>query len=99
MALEDVWAPYAVSPEDALNVARREVKRWRLEKLTQLDTNAELDPPTASFVFAWDASHALVFAYDEALQLARAVGVNLMRKGFLDASRYLRGRGLARMDI
>ena len=28
------WDPYAVSPEDALDAARREVKSWRLEQLT-----------------------------------------------------------------
>ena len=34
--LEEAWDAYAVSPEDALDVARREVKRWRLERLTHL---------------------------------------------------------------
>ena len=52
--LEEPWDPYAVSPEDALDVARREVKRWRLERLTHLKANADLDPATAFFVLAWD---------------------------------------------
>ena len=34
--LDEPWDPYAVTPEDALDVARREVKRWRLERLTHL---------------------------------------------------------------
>ena len=72
----EAWDPYAVTPEDALNVARREVKRWRLEQLTHLKTNADLDPATAFFVLAWDAFRAPVFPYDEALRLARAVGVD-----------------------
>ena len=73
------WDPYAVTPEDALHVARREVKRWRLEKLTHLAGNADLDPPTAFFVLAWDTFNAPTFDYDEALRLARAVGVDLER--------------------
>ena len=71
------WDPYAATPEDALDAARREVKRWRLEQLTHLKANADLDPPTAFFVLAWDAFKAPVFSYDEALRLARAVGIDL----------------------
>ena len=74
---EDEWDPYAATPEDALDAARREVKRWRLEQLTHLKANADLDPTTAFFVLAWDAFKAPAFSYDEALRLARAVGVDL----------------------
>jgi putative DNA methylase len=74
---EEEWDPYAVTPEDALDAARREVKRWRLEQLTHLRANTELDPLTSFFVLAWDAFRAPVFPYDEALRLARAVGVDL----------------------
>ena len=74
---EEAWDPYAATPEDALDTARREVKRWRLERLTHLKADADLDPATAFFVLAWDAFRAPVFAYDEALRLARAVGVDL----------------------
>lgn len=73
----ETWDPYAVTPEDALNAARREVKRWRLEQLTHAKTKVELDPITSWFVLAWDAFRAPVFPYDEALRLARAVGVDL----------------------
>ena len=74
---EEEWDPYAATPEDALDAARREVKRWRLEQLTHLKANADLDPATAFLVLAWDAFKAPVFSYDEALRLARAVGVDL----------------------
>ena len=74
---EEEWDPYAATPEDALDAARREVKRWRLEQLTHLKADADLDPTTAFFVLAWDAFKAPVFLYDEALRLARAVGVDL----------------------
>ena len=76
---EEEWDPYAATPEDALDVARREVKRWRLEQLTHLKADADLDPATAFFALAWDAFGAPVFPYDEALRLARAVGVDLDR--------------------
>ena len=69
--------PYAVTPEDALDAARREVKGWVLGRLTRLQADDDLDPPTAFFVLAWHAFKAPVFAFDEALRLARAVGVDL----------------------
>ena len=75
--LEDDWDPYAVTPEDALDAARREVKRWRLEQLTHMKANADLDAATAFFVLAWDAFKAPIFSYDEALRLGRAVGIDL----------------------
>ena len=75
--LQEETDPYTATPEDALDTARREVKRWRLEQLTHLKADADLDPPTAFFVLAWDAFKAPVFAYDEALRLARAVGIDL----------------------
>ena len=76
---EEEWDPYAATPEDALDAARKEVKQWRLEQLTDLKSDADLDPPTAFFVLAWDAFRAPEFSYDEALRLAHAVGVNLDR--------------------
>ena len=75
--LEAEWDPYAVTPEDALNAARREVKRWRLDRLTHRKAKGDVDAVTAFFVLAWDAFRAPVFAYDEALRLARAVGVDM----------------------
>ena len=71
--------PYAVTPEDALTAARREVKQWRLEQLTHKKAQLDMDAITAWFVLAWDAFKATTFPYDEALRLARAVGVDLER--------------------
>ncbi len=77
---EEDWDPYAVTPEDALDAARREVKRWRLEQLAaHHSASAELDPLTEWFVLAWDAFKAPEFPYDEALRLARVVGLDLDR--------------------
>ncbi|MGE3343072.1 MAG: DUF1156 domain-containing protein [Vicinamibacterales bacterium] len=69
--------PYAVTPEDALDAARREVKQWRLEKLLRAKRQDDLDPLTEWFVLAWDAFRAPEFPYDEGLRLARVVGVDL----------------------
>ena len=75
--IEEAFDAYAATPEDALEVARREVKNWRLAQLTKRVANADLDGPTAWFVLAWDAFDAAQFPYDEALRLARACGVDL----------------------
>ncbi len=69
--------PYAVTPEDALDAARAEVKRWRLEQLSRLAARDGLDPLASWFVLAWDAFAAAVFPYDEALRLAHVCGVSL----------------------
>ena len=76
---EETWDPYAATPEDALDAARREVQRWRLEQIAHPKASAGLDPLTAFVVFAWDTFRAPTFPYDEALHLARSVGVDLDR--------------------
>ena len=74
------WDPYLATPEDALDAARREVKRWRMESLTHLQRQVELDPLTEWFVLAWDAFQAPQFPYDEGLRLARVVGLDMDRE-------------------
>ena len=76
---EEEYDPYAVTPEDALEVARREVKDWRLHQLTHVQRNVELDSLTSWFVLAWDAFEAPAFPYDEANRLAKVCGVDLDR--------------------
>ena len=71
------WDPYRATPEDALFVARREVKRRVLDRLTGGAKRSEIDPRTDFFVMAWHAFGAPVFPYDEALKLARAAGADL----------------------
>lgn len=79
-ASADDFGPYAASPEDALDAARREVKNWRIEQLTDVQRQVELDPLTEWFVLAWDAFKAPRFPYDEALRLARVVGLDMDRE-------------------
>jgi len=84
---EEEWDPYAVRPEDALLAARRAVKDWRLEQITALRRRANLDPVTEFFVLAWDAYESPQFPADEALKLARVVGVSFdddLRKKILE---------------
>ncbi len=72
--------PYAVTPEDALNAARAEVKNWRLDSLFNMERRADLDKVLEWFVLAWDAFRAPTFPYDEGMQLARVVGVELEKQ-------------------
>ena len=55
---DEVFDPYAVQPEDALDAARGEVKRWRMEQLATVKRKHHLDPLTEFFVLAWDAFKA-----------------------------------------
>lgn len=73
---EEEWDPYEVRPEDALMAARASVKQWRLEQIASLQRKAHLDLVTEWFVLAWDAFKSPQFPADEALKLARVVGIN-----------------------
>ncbi len=75
--LDEEFDPYAATPEDALDTARREVKNWRMAQLTRVRRKADLDPLTEWFILAWDAFKAPQFPYDEALRLARVVGLDV----------------------
>jgi putative DNA methylase len=74
--LFDEFDPYAVRPEDALEAARREVKQWRMEQLATVKRQHHLDALTEWYVLAWDAFRAPRFPADEALKLARVVGLD-----------------------
>jgi adenine-specific DNA methylase len=75
-ALFEEFDPYAVRPEDALEAARREVKQWRMEQLATVKRQHHLDALTEWYVLAWDAFRAPRFPADEALKLARVVGLD-----------------------
>ena len=77
---DEEFDPYAVWPEDALDAARREVKSWRMEQLATVKRQHHLDPLTEWYVLAWDAFKAPRFPVDEALKLARVVGVDFDRE-------------------
>ncbi|MBD2369650.1 DUF1156 domain-containing protein [Leptolyngbya sp. FACHB-402] len=62
-----------VRPEQAFSEARKAVANYRFRKLAQTDTLG-FDPLTTWYILAWDAFRAREFPFDEARQLALAVG-------------------------
>jgi hypothetical protein len=62
-----------VRPEVAFAEARKAVASYRFRKLAQTDT-AGFDPLTQWYFLAWDAFQAREFPFDDARQLALAVG-------------------------
>jgi adenine-specific DNA methylase len=62
-----------VSPEEAFAEARRAIANYRFYKLAQTDTQG-FDPLTTWYMLAWDAFRAREFPFDDARQLALAVG-------------------------
>ncbi len=62
-----------VRPEVAFAEARKAVANYRFRKLAQTDT-AGFDPLTQWYFLAWDAFGAREFPFDDARQLALAVG-------------------------
>jgi adenine-specific DNA methylase len=75
-SLLEKFDPYAATPEDALEAARREVKDWRFRQLATIPRQHHLDPLTEWYVLAWDAFRAPRFPADEGLKLARVVGLD-----------------------
>ncbi|SPE38926.1 conserved hypothetical protein [Candidatus Sulfopaludibacter sp. SbA6] len=78
--LFDKRDPYEVRAEDALEAARREVKNWRMQQLASLQRQHQMDPLTEWFVLAWDAFRAPRFPSDEAIKLARVVGLDFEKQ-------------------
>jgi adenine-specific DNA methylase len=76
MLEDEEFDPYAVRPEDALDAARRAVKDWKMRQLATIRRDASLDPVTEWYVLAWDAFQSPKFPADEALKLARVVGLS-----------------------
>lgn len=62
-----------VRPEEAFAEARRAIANYRFYKLAQTDTQG-FDPLTTWYMLAWDAFRAREFPFDDARQLALAVG-------------------------
>ena len=67
---------FAVPPPDAMQVARREVRRHRVSLLSERFTRVS-DPTARFYVLASDASAGDTMDYDEALLLARAAGYDI----------------------
>lgn len=77
--LEPEFDPYLTTPEDVLTTARTAVKGWIIRQIVQSGRQTQLDPLLEWFVLAWHTFRAPQFAYDEALNLARVVGLDMDR--------------------
>ena len=73
-------APYAVTPTDALQVARAEVSKHRAQAISEQWATSPVDEATKFYVLANDASGGTTMDFDEANLLARAIGANLNRQ-------------------
>lgn len=77
--LESEFDPYATTPEDVLQTARAAVKTWSLQQILNVQRQTTLDPLLEWFVLAWHTFRSPQFPYDEALNLARVVGLDMER--------------------
>ena len=68
--------PRSLRPEEALNLARREVADMRLRGMLS-GRRVEFDPITDWYLLAWDSFRAVEFPYDDARKLALALGIDL----------------------
>ena len=71
--------PRKLRPEEALNLARREVADMRLRGMLS-GHHVEFDPITDWYLLAWDSFKAKEFPYDDARKLALALGIDLDRE-------------------
>ena len=69
--------PFRVTPTDALEVARREVTRWRTEQISGEWANSHPDPITAWYILTQDGAGATVIPFDEANLFAKAIGMDM----------------------
>ena len=68
---------FAVTPSDALEVARREVVNHRTREISERWADSPVDPITRFYILAQDGTGASTIPFDEANLFARAIGVNL----------------------
>ena len=68
---------FAVSPTDALQVARREVLAHRTREISQSWAESTGDPVTRFYILAQDGGGAATIPFDEANLFARAIGLDL----------------------
>ena len=69
--------PFAVTPTDALQVARSEVSQHRAQEISREWANNPVDAGTKFYILAKDATENDTLLFDEANLLARAIGVRL----------------------
>ena len=81
---------FAVTPTDALQVARREVLNHRTREISQSWAESTGDPVTRFYILAQDGAGAATIPFDEANLFARAIGLDLSNN---EARRILVAKG------
>ena len=69
--------PFAVTPNDALQVARREVFAARRRHISSLWANNPGDPLTEFYILTQDSTGSATIPFDEANMVARCIGLEL----------------------
>ena len=69
--------PFAVTPNDALQVARREVFAARRRRISDLWANNPGDPLTEFYILSQDSTGSATIPFDEANMVARCIGLEL----------------------
>ena len=81
---------FAVTPTDALQVARREVLNHRTREISQSWAETTGDPVTRFYILAQDGAGTATIPFDEANLFARAIGLDLSSN---EAKRILVAKG------
>ena len=74
--------PFAVTPNDALQVARREVFAARRRRISDLWASNPGDPLTEFYILAQDTAGSARIPFDEANMMARCIGLELSEDAF-----------------
>ena len=69
--------PFTVTPNDALQVARREVFAARRRRISDLWANNPGDPLTEFYILCQDSTGSATIPFDEANMVARCIGLEL----------------------
>ena len=69
--------PFTVTPNDALQVARREVFAARRRRISNLWANNPGDPLTEFYILSQDSAGSAIMPFDEANMVARCIGLEL----------------------
>ena len=69
--------PFAVTPNDALQVARLEVFAARRRRISNLWANNPGDPLTEFYILSQDSAGSATIPFDEANMVARCIGLEL----------------------
>ena len=69
--------PFAVTPNDALQVARREAFAARRRRISSLWANNPGDPLTEFYILSQDSTGSATIPFDEANMVARCIGLEL----------------------